>query len=239
MRNQLDDLQRQLGTGKKSDDLCGPRPRSRPDGRPALAALRHLRAISRTITQVGVRLDLMQTALSQFDSVVAAEQELDPAVAVRAARRHPDPGPEERRRTRSIRSSACSTPPPTGATCSPAAPSIRQPVDTTDHILNGDGVKAGLKQVIDERRQADLGASGLGRLVVGAPTRDLGVADRGCRVAVRLQARRRDHDYRGRDRDPAGRRAGDDVGRSRRDQSEPRRHHQVQLHAAGRHAARI
>ena len=43
------------------------------------------------------------------------------------------------------------------------------PVDTTDHILDGDGAKAGLKQVISERRQADLGASGLGRLVVGAP----------------------------------------------------------------------
>ena len=44
------------------------------------------------------------------------------------------------------------------------------PVDTTDHILNGDGLKAGLKQVIDERKQADLGADGLGRLVIGAPT---------------------------------------------------------------------
>ena len=28
MRNQLDDLQRQLGSGQKSDDLRGPRPRS-------------------------------------------------------------------------------------------------------------------------------------------------------------------------------------------------------------------
>jgi len=43
------------------------------------------------------------------------------------------------------------------------------PVETIDHILDGDGLKAGLKQLISERRQADLGASGLGRLVVGAP----------------------------------------------------------------------
>jgi hypothetical protein len=41
------------------------------------------------------------------------------------------------------------------------------PVETTDHILNGDGGKAGLKQVIAERAQADLGASGLGRVVSG------------------------------------------------------------------------
>ena len=56
----------------------------------------------------------------------------------------------------------------------------QMPVETTDHILNGDGLKAGLKQVIDERRQADLGTSGLGRLTVGAE-RHVGVADRGCR----------------------------------------------------------
>jgi flagellin-like hook-associated protein FlgL len=41
-------------------------------------------------------------------------------------------------------------------------------VDTTDHILNGNGAAAGLKQVIAERGQADLGASGLGRLVIPA-----------------------------------------------------------------------
>jgi flagellar hook-associated protein 3 FlgL len=41
-------------------------------------------------------------------------------------------------------------------------------VDTTDHILNGNGALAGLKQVISERNQADLGASGLGRLVIPA-----------------------------------------------------------------------
>src|SRR6266513_6351073 len=36
--------------------------------------------------------------------------------------------------------------------------------DTLDHILNGDGARAGLKQIIGERNQADLGANGLGRL---------------------------------------------------------------------------
>jgi flagellar hook-associated protein 3 FlgL len=44
---------------------------------------------------------------------------------------------------------------------------LNQPsVDTTNHILNGNGAQAGLKQVISERSQADLGASGLGRLVI-------------------------------------------------------------------------
>lgn len=46
----------------------------------------------------------------------------------------------------------------------------RPPVETSDHILNGDGSRAGLVQVINERKQADLGASGLGRLTLTNPT---------------------------------------------------------------------
>jgi flagellar hook-associated protein 3 FlgL len=40
----------------------------------------------------------------------------------------------------------------------------------TDVLMNGSGSRAGLKQIIDERRQADLGAGGLGRLVISTPT---------------------------------------------------------------------
>src|SRR5215813_774566 len=43
-------------------------------------------------------------------------------------------------------------------------------VASADDILNGTTGKAGLKQVIAERQQADLGLSGLGRLVITAPT---------------------------------------------------------------------
>ena len=38
-------------------------------------------------------------------------------------------------------------------------------------ILDGSGAQAGLKQIIDERKQADIGAAGLGRLAITAPTR--------------------------------------------------------------------
>src|SRR5262249_24269127 len=44
-------------------------------------------------------------------------------------------------------------------------------VDTFDHIMNGDGARAGFKQVVDERKQADVGGpGGLGRLLITAPT---------------------------------------------------------------------
>jgi flagellar hook-associated protein 3 FlgL len=42
-------------------------------------------------------------------------------------------------------------------------------VASTDNILNGTTSQAGLKQVISERQQADLGTSGLGRLVISSP----------------------------------------------------------------------
>jgi flagellar hook-associated protein 3 FlgL len=46
---------------------------------------------------------------------------------------------------------------------------VGQPsVASSDLILNGNGAQAGLTQVIAQRQQADLGASGLGRLVIPA-----------------------------------------------------------------------
>jgi flagellin-like hook-associated protein FlgL len=46
------------------------------------------------------------------------------------------------------------------------------PVVSSQLMLYGDGTRAGLTQLISERRQADLGASGLGRLVVSSPAAD-------------------------------------------------------------------
>ena len=43
-------------------------------------------------------------------------------------------------------------------------------VASADDIMNGAAAKAGLKQVISERQQADLGISGMGRLVITSPT---------------------------------------------------------------------
>src|SRR5215212_3973891 len=43
-------------------------------------------------------------------------------------------------------------------------------VASIDDILNGNTTQAGLKQIISERKQADLGPAGLGRLVITSPT---------------------------------------------------------------------
>src|SRR6202048_2760897 len=43
-------------------------------------------------------------------------------------------------------------------------------VASSDDIMNGTATQAGLKQVIAERQQADVGTTGLGRLVITSPT---------------------------------------------------------------------
>jgi flagellar hook-associated protein 3 FlgL len=50
-------------------------------------------------------------------------------------------------------------------------------VATMDVILNGTTTQAGLKTVISERLQADVGSSGLGRLVITSPTPSVKVAE--------------------------------------------------------------
>ena len=87
-------------------------------------------------------------------------------------------------------------------------------VASMDDIMNGTTTQAGLKQVIAERKQADVGTNGLGRLVINSPT--------GTSVEVA-------EDFAGsRNGDRPGRFARGRYDRSRRDQSE--RWRQGQLH---------
>ncbi len=75
--------------------------------------------------------------------------------------------------------------------------------DTVDHILNGNGTAAGLKQVISERLQADQGSDGRGRLDAPTAAGDRRDTYRRRRASLRLQARGREHRYRRRDRERA------------------------------------
>src|SRR5918994_3360363 len=73
MRGQLDDLQRQLGSGKKATSYAG----LGLDRGLTIGLRTQLSAISgyqQSITQVGVRLELMQNQLSQFDEVTQSSK---------------------------------------------------------------------------------------------------------------------------------------------------------------------
>ncbi len=165
--NQLNDLQRQLGTGQKADSYAG----LGSQGGIAIAMNAQLAALSSyndTITSVGTTVALQQSVLQQIASVGSTVQ----ASTVQQGNFAIDgTGQTTVQKTAQDQLnqivSALNSQGGNGYLFSGSA--LNQPaVDTTDHILNGNGAQAGLKQVIAERNQADLGADGLGRLVIPA-----------------------------------------------------------------------
>jgi flagellar hook-associated protein 3 FlgL len=164
MRSQLADLQRQLGTGQKSTSYAGLGiDRGLAVGlRAKLAALN---GYSDSITQIGVRVGVQQTALSQI-------AELGSTVKSAAFTQQFDL--DATGQTATQRAAASQLDQMLGLLNAPAGDRYlfsgragdKPATDTLDHILNGDGARAGLKQVITERNQADLGANGMGRLQI-------------------------------------------------------------------------
>jgi flagellin-like hook-associated protein FlgL len=166
MRRKLDDLQRQLGTGMKADTYAGLGPHSGL----AIGLSRQLDAITSfndTMTVVGTRISVGQMALSQISEV---------GQQVKSATLLPNFNIDGTGQTSQQKSayyqldqilSLLNT--QVGDRFLFSGTAVTQPsVETTDHILNGNGAQAGLKQLILERNQADLGATGLGRLVIPA-----------------------------------------------------------------------
>ena len=166
MRNQLAELQRQFGTGKKADTYAG----MGLDRGLAVGVRGHLSALSgygETIANVGARLNVTQTALTRMDEIARTVKtatlltpfELDAngqTIGQKTARSSLDEMLDL------LNSQA-------GDRYLFSGRAVDQPaVDTLDHILDGDGARAGFKQVLAERSQADLGAGGLGRLVIPA-----------------------------------------------------------------------
>src|SRR3954454_7705566 len=162
MRSQLADLQRQLGTGKKSTTYAGlGLDRGLAVGlRAKLAALS---GYADSVTQVGVRIGLQQTALSQIEAI---------GKTVKSATLTQPFDLDSTGQTTSQRAAKAQLDQILGLLNTPAGDRYlfsgragdKPATDTLDHVLNGDGARAGLKQLIAERNQADLGTNGLGRL---------------------------------------------------------------------------
>src|SRR5712691_4204328 len=164
MRARLDDLQRQLGTGKKAETYAG----VGLDRGLAVGLRAQLSAIGGfgdTITNVGVRLDLAQTALGRIADIghsVKSATQLTPYQL--------DSGGQ----TTGQKTAYSELDEMLGLLNTQAGDRYLfsgragdQPaVETRAHVLDGDGARAGFKQVLAERNQADLGATGLGRLVI-------------------------------------------------------------------------
>lgn len=168
MRKQFDDLQRQLSTGHKSADYAG----LGIDRGVAVSLNSQLSAIggySNTIQNVMTRIDLMNNAL---------EGMIDLTTMVKKAMVDVPLAVDGSGVTLAQQTAQNSLDQLLGMLNTRAGDRYlfsgratdQAPVETLDHILNGDGTKAGLTQLISERNQADLGAGGLGRLVLSTPT---------------------------------------------------------------------
>jgi flagellar hook-associated protein 3 FlgL len=163
MRSQLTDLQRQLGTGKKSTTYAG----LGVDASLAIGLRGKLSAMTGyadAITNVGTRISLQQSALARIS---------DLGNAVKGATLGPF-DIDGSGQTTAQRSASAQLDEVFGLLNTQVGDrylfsgrAVDKPaVESTDHILNGDGARAGFKQVLAERAQADLGANGLGRLVI-------------------------------------------------------------------------
>lgn len=165
MRTQLGDLQRQMATGKRSDTYAGlGLDRGLTVGlRSQLAAIG---SYNDTIGNVGVRVDIADAALTRIAELgremKAVSGQINSSIQRTTAKETAKNAVDEiigllntQVGDRYIFSGLASD---TSA------------VDSMNNVLYGDGIRAGLQQIISERNQADLGATGLGRLVVTAPT---------------------------------------------------------------------
>jgi flagellar hook-associated protein 3 FlgL len=164
MRSQLADLQRQLGTGQKSTTYAGLGiDRGLVVG--LNAKLAALNGYANSITQIGVRTSVQQTALSQIG---------DLGNTVKSATLTQQFDLDATGQTATQRAAGTQLDQILGLLNTPAGDRYlfsgragdKPATDTLDHILNGAGARAGLKQIIAERNQADLGATGMGRLQI-------------------------------------------------------------------------
>jgi flagellin-like hook-associated protein FlgL len=166
MRAQFDDLQRQLSTGQKSATYSG-LGSSRGLSVSLNAQLSAIGGFDDSIDMVGTRLQIAQTAL---DGMVSIGSNMK-ALVVQGDSTGGNTSSAQLTAQSSLQQLLGLLNTQAGGRYLFSGNATDQPsVETYDHIINGDGARAGLKQLIDERAQADLGTSGLGRLVVSAPT---------------------------------------------------------------------
>lgn len=168
LRKQFDDLQRQLSTGQKSATYSG----LGVDSGMTVSLNAQLSAVdgyNNTIDTVMTRINLMNNALgSMFDlstAVKKATTQVPNGASGDGAALAQQTGQSSLDQLLALLNTQA------GDRYLFSGRATDQPaVETLDHILNGDGARAGLKQLISERNQADLGTSGLGRLVLSTPT---------------------------------------------------------------------
>jgi flagellar hook-associated protein 3 FlgL len=167
LKSQLDTLQTQLATGKKSTDYSG---MGVNEGFAifARAQLSNLSAFTTTMTNINTTIDTANTALQSFSQI--ATQVKSAAGSGGAVVTGSGQTVGQQTALLQLKSMLEMLNTQAGDRYLFSGSAIDTPsVASMDDILNGKGALAGLKQLIAERNQADLGASGLGRLIISSP----------------------------------------------------------------------
>jgi flagellar hook-associated protein 3 FlgL len=168
LKNQLTTLQSQLTTGEKSTTYAG---MGFNEGLAiaARAQLANISAFTDTMTNIGTTIDASNTALQSLSSIGGQVQSAAAATPQDLSSTGQTIAQQNAGAELSSMVGILNT--QVGDRYIFSGSAINTPsVASSDVILNGTGTQAGLKQVISERQQADLGTNGLGRLVISSPT---------------------------------------------------------------------
>lgn len=167
MRGQLQDLQRQLSSGKKSETYGG-----LGDKRVSALTFRNQSSVADSFKGVVELTDIRLQVMTKRTEEVSKSVDSARAVLLRqrgtgsyadltAAKQQVQASFEQMITTFNAQHE--------GLFLFSGRSRDTRPVVDANTMMFGDGTNAGLRQVIDERRQADLGATGLGRLVSSLP----------------------------------------------------------------------
>jgi flagellar hook-associated protein 3 FlgL len=168
IKNQLNTLQVQLASGEKATTYSG----MGSGEQFAIAArtqLANITGYQNTITNVGTTINAANTALQ---NLVDTANQVESAASSQT--QTVNSNGQTTGQTTAVSQLASmlavlNTQAGNGYIFSGAATNT-PPVASADQILDGNGAQAGLTQLINERQQADLGTTGLGRLTVSSPT---------------------------------------------------------------------
>jgi flagellar hook-associated protein 3 FlgL len=168
LKSQLTSLQSQLTSGEKSTTYAGMGV-NEGFAVAARAQLSNISAFTDTMTNVGTTIDTANTALQSL-SDIGGQVQSDASTAPQSLNSSGQTiAQQDAQAELSSMVGILNT--QAGDRYIFSGSAINTPsVASVDNILNGTGTQAGLKQVISERLQADLGSSGLGRLVISSPT---------------------------------------------------------------------
>ena len=166
LQQQLDVLHTQLGTGKKAQTLGG-LGETRSLSLSLRAEVSRIEGYLSSIGTAKLRLEVTQGALTRsqaitnenYSALIGSSSDID-ANGKTQGQQGATAGFEE---LVSLLNSRVN-----GHYLFAGRAAQEAPVESSQKILDGDGARAGLKQVISERRQADLGTGDLGRLLVPA-----------------------------------------------------------------------